>query len=232
MPILTPTKDTGGVTKALPGIYAEPELLITDEALGAPLGDTGLNGAFVADLMSAMLTHERCGRHLYRSCEGRTNNPVLQAKYREFGAETEHHVEILESLVVAAGGNPAYVGPMARAVEGTDSAILQSSFMLRGSVDLMTAEMVMLDAVLLAESMDHANWQLFAKLVPRLPAGDLREQFEAAGDEAEPQEDEHLAWAKATKERLTLVQVQETTTSSLADEAEELSARVKNWLSD
>ncbi len=46
-----------------------------------------------------MLTHERCGRHLYRSCESRSNNPVLQAKYREFGEQTERHVEILEGLI-------------------------------------------------------------------------------------------------------------------------------------
>jgi hypothetical protein len=232
MPILTPTKDTGGVTKALPGIYAEPSRLITDEALGALLADTALNGAFIADLLSAMLTHERCGRHLYRSCEGRTINPVLQTKYREFGSETEHHVEVLEGLVVASGGNPAYASPMARAVEGTDSAILQSSFMLRGSVDLMTAEMVMLDAVLLAESMDHANWHLFSKLAPELPPGDLRDRFEAAAEEVEPEEDEHLSWAKDTKERLTLMQVSETAASSLAEKAEELSARVKNWFAD
>jgi len=33
-------------------------------------------------------------RALYRSGEGRTNNPVLQKQYREFGSETERHVEV------------------------------------------------------------------------------------------------------------------------------------------
>ena len=70
-----------------------------------------------------MLAHERCGTHLYRSVAGRTNNPVLQAQYEEFGDETERHVEILEELVTAAGGNPNYVSPAARATEGTDAKL-------------------------------------------------------------------------------------------------------------
>jgi hypothetical protein len=231
MPILTPTKDTGGVTKALPGIYAEPDRFVTDETLAAAMPDTGLDNAFLADLLSAVLTHERCGRHLYRSCEGRTNNPVLQAKYREYGEETERHADLLEGLISGGGGNPSYLSPLARAVEGTDSNILESTFMLRGSLDLAAAEMALLDAVVLAESMDHANWQLMAKVAAQLPQGALRDQFDAAVAEVEPQEDEHLTWALATKERLTLLQLS-AATASLTEKADGLMARVQNWLSE
>lgn len=230
MPILTPTKATGGTTKAFPGIYAEPEQLVTDQALAAAMPDTGLDNAFVADLLSAMLTHERCGRHLYRSCETRTNNPGLQAKYQEFGVETEHHVEVLETLIAGMGGNPSYLGPMARAVDGTDVSVLQSTFMLRGSVDIMTAELVMLDAVLLAESMDHANWQLFVILAAQLPVGELQDQFAAAGREIEPQEDEHLTWAKSTKEQLAMLRASNISGASATATPDELLAGVQSWL--
>jgi rubrerythrin len=232
MPILTPTKDTGGVTKALPGVYAEPDRYVDDESLAAAMADTGLNGAFLADLLSAVLTHERCGRHLYRSLEGRTTNPILQGKYREFGAETERHVDLLETLVAGGGGNPSYLSPLARAVEGTDSNLLQSTFLLRGSIDLAAAEMAMLDAVALAESMDHANWQLMAKVSEQLPPGTLREQFQAAVDEVQPQEDDHLTWALETKERLTLLQLSPNEASSLDEQAEQRLERVRNWLAD
>jgi rubrerythrin len=232
VPILTPTKTTGGVTKALPGVYAEPDRYVDDVALAAAMPDTGLNNAFLADLLSAVLTHERCGRHLYRSCEGRTSNPVLQAKYREFGGETERHAELVEELVIASGGNPSYLSPLARAVEGTDSNILESTFLLRGSIDLATAEMAMLDAVALAESMDHANWKLMAKLSDQLPEGTLRDRFQSAVSEVEPQEDDHLTWALDTKERLTLLQISSSTTSAVAIKAEEVLARVQNWLAD
>ena len=36
-------------------------------------------GVAAFDTLSAMLTHERCGRHLYRSVEGRSLNPMLKA---------------------------------------------------------------------------------------------------------------------------------------------------------
>jgi hypothetical protein len=92
---------------------------------------------------------------------------VLKARYVELGEETERHVEIDEQLIIAMGGNPSYVSPMARAVELTDSKTLEATFLLAGSVDVMTAEMVMLDAVFLAESMCHHNWaaDMRAKLV-------------------------------------------------------------------
>jgi hypothetical protein len=232
VPTLTPTKTTGGVTKALPGVYAEPDRYVDDASLAAAMPETGLNNAFLADLLSAVLTHERCGRHLYRSCEGRTSNPVLQAKYRDYGAETERHVELLEDLITAGGGNPSYLSPLARAVEGTDSNVLESTFLLRGSLDLATAEMAMLDAVVLAESIDHANWLLMAKLGDQLPEGPLRDQFQAAVNEVQAQEDDHLTWALATKERLTMLQLSPNATSALTDKADELLARVQNWLAD
>jgi rubrerythrin len=179
-----------------------------------------------------MLAHERCGRHLYRSCEGRTNNPILQAKYRELGEETEQHVEILEQLITASGGNPSYVGPKARAVLGTDTNLVQSTFLLEGSLDIMTAEMSMLDAVFLAESVDHANWKLFIRLTETMPNGELRNRCEEAVRWVEPQEDEHLTWAEETKQRLTMLQASGDIVPAVGAKAEEMIARVRNWLAD
>ena len=232
MAILTPTKATGGASQPMPALYVEPERQVTPAMLEALLPGCGLNAPFVADLLSAILTHERCGRHLYRSCEGRSNNPILKAKYKEFGAETERHVEILERLIEAAGGNPSYVSPRARAVEAMDSNLLESTFLLAGSVDVMTAETAMLDAVFVAESVDHANWKALAQLASQLPAGNLRDAFQQAVDEVEQQEDEHLSWAQRTRERLVTLQARSDVLASVGEKAEELLARVRNWLSE
>jgi len=164
MTTLTPTRATGATTKASHALLAEPPYAVDDEALGAPFEGTGVNGAFVADLLSAALTHERCGTHLYRSVAGRTANPVLRARYEEFGRETERHVELLEDAIAAIGGDPQYVSPIARAVQGMDTSLLESTFRLDGTADVMVREMVMLDAVLLAETTDHANWANLAQL--------------------------------------------------------------------
>src|SRR4051794_15720140 len=183
MPTLTPTKDTGATARPNAVLYVDPQCQVTDEALAAQVQVDGINTAFVADLLSGFLTHERCGTHLYRSVAGRTANPILQRKYQEFGEETLRHVEILETLITTMGGNPNYVSPMARHVEASDSKLLESTVLLSGALDVMTQEMAMLDAVFVAESIDHANWSALGQLAAALPSGELRSAFEAAVDE-------------------------------------------------
>lgn len=231
MTILTPVKTDGATAKASDMVYVEPDRQVTDDQLAAIMPDSSLNVPFIADHLSAVLTHERCGRHLYRSVAARTNNPILQRKYEQFGEETERHVQILESLVADMGGNPAYVSPAARAVQGMDTKLVESSYLLSGSLDVMTQEMAMLDAVFVAESVDHANWTTLAKLAERLPDGDVKTRFLAAVAEVEDQEDEHLAWARDTKATLVLLQSESRTAAAVGARAEELVEKVKGWLS-
>jgi hypothetical protein len=157
---------------------------------------------------------------------------MLQRKYAEFGGQTERHVAILEELITAGGGNPAYVSPTARAVQGADTKLVESTFALAGSLDLMTAEMAMLDAVFLAESMDHANWKLLGTLTSEMDRGELRDRFQAAVDEVEDQEDEHLGWATTTKERLVKMQAKSSMMASMGEKTEELIAKIRGWMAD
>ena len=103
--------------------------------------------------------------------------------------------------------------------------------MLDGSLDVMTREMAMLDAVFLAETIDHANWQLLSQLVDRME-GDTRDAFASAVEEVEGQEDEHLEWARTTKARLVMLQATDSMAETVGLATEELMARVQNWLSD
>ncbi len=232
MALLIPTKDKGATAEAAPMLYAEPDRSVLPESLDGALRDTGLNGPFVSDLLSAILTHERCGRHLYRTCETRTENPVLQAKYREFGEQTERHVDLLEHIIITAGGNPNYVSSHARAVEGVDSKLVEATYVLDGTLDTMTSEMAMLDAVFLAESIDQANWEAMRQLTDAMQPGNLRDAFQAAVDEVETQEDEHLTWARETRSKLTLLQARDSSLSNAGAKAEELLARVRSWFSE
>lgn len=231
MPTFTPTKLTGATAKPNLWLQLEPDQVVTDEQLAAPFEGTGLNGAFVSDLLSAMVTHERCGVHLYRAAATRSNNPILEGKYEEFGDETRRHVEILEELITAAGGNPSYVSPMARAVEAMDAKLVESTYLGTGTIDVMTAESALLDAVFLAETICHSNWRTFKSLAGELPAGDFKVTCEEAIAEVEEQEDEHLEWAQKTKERIVSLQARSDLVANVGEKAEELVARVRNWLS-
>ena len=232
MATLTPTKDTGGSTKATPTVYAEPDRQMPAETLTQFMPGAGLNSAFLAELFSGVLAHERCGRHLYKSCEARTMSPALKAKYEEFGAETERHVEILEQLITDAGGSPMYVGPTARAVLGSDTNLVESTFVLSGSVDPVTAELAMLDAVFLAESMDQANWTLLAQLAAQLDDTPWGEPLRAAVDEVLEQEAEHLTWATRTKAQLVTLQASSDGVARLSDSDGELVDHIQAWSID
>ena len=228
MPILTPTAATGARSMPQAMTYVDPSRAMLPEESEAFLAGTALNGSFVADLLSDVLAHERCGTMLYRSVAERTHNPVLQRQYRTFGEETETHVEIVEGLIAGLGGDPQYVSPAARATEKADMGLLESTFLMTGSVDLMTQELVMLDAVLLAEAKDHANWSCLAAMVEDLPSGDVRSAFEDAVEEVEAQEDEHLQWAKDTRCRMISLQATSGPAASLTMKAEEMVARIRN----
>jgi len=231
MPVLTPTKADGATARPNEVLYVDPACQVTDEVLAEQMSVGSMNPVFIADLLSGMLAHERCGVHLYRAVAARSNNPMLQQRYEEFGQETLHHVEVLEQLITTLGGNPNYVSPTARAVHGMDSNLVESTFMLNGALDVMTREMAMLDAVFLAESMDHANWQLLSQLVDSMD-GDALDTFRSAVEEVKGQEDEHLDWARTTKARLVMLQATDSMTATTGFATEELIARVRNWLSE
>jgi rubrerythrin len=193
------TRATGATAKPVGTLYVPPEVQVTDAGSQTALADTGLDAAFTADLLSACVAHERCGTHLYRSVAGRTSMRNLRQQYERFGAETERHVQLLEELVLSAGGDPHYVSPAARATELAGSGLVESTYRLGGSLDDLTAELAMLEAVLLAEAKDHDNWELLAQLTATMAAGPVRSQFESVCAEVLAQEEEHYGWARRAR---------------------------------
>lgn len=250
MPTLMVTKATGGTAKPVGSLYVPPEVQVPDGGAGTALVDTGLDAEFLADLLSACLAHERCGVHLYRSIAGRTTDPSLRERYEEFGEQTEDHVRILEELVQGAGGDPQFVSPSARAAEKGAAGLLESTFLLGGSIDLATQELGMLEAVMLAEAKDHGNWELLALLGEQMAECDVRDSFAVATATVLAQEEEHYGWARETRTRLlfakatggaapahTAAKTDEPTRAELYTEARELgidgrSKMTKDELSD
>jgi rubrerythrin len=231
MPTLTPTAPFGARSVPQEMTYVDPARQLTEADRQQFLEGTGLNGPFVADLLSDMLAHERAGAHLYRSVAARTHNAVLERQYEHFGEETVEHVDVLETLIGQLGGDPMYISPAARATEKAGTSLLESTFLLAGSIDLMTQELVMLDAVMLAEAKDHANWSGLSQLVDTFPEGEIRDHVRRAVAQVEPQEDEHLSWAQDMRSKMIALQVRSGTMATMGAKAEELMTRIKDWFS-
>jgi rubrerythrin len=199
------TNATGGTTKPVGVLYVLPDRAVLGAGAGTKLEDTGLNADFVADLLSACLTHERCGLHLYRSVGGRSNEASLIEQYEHFGEETAEHIRILEELITSAGGNPQYVSPMARATEKAGAALLELTYLIDGSLDPISAEMTMLEAVMLAEAKDRANWEMMTQLAEQMAESPVREQMRQASEKVLGQEIDHHSWARDTRAAMAIM---------------------------
>src|SRR5919202_4507905 len=148
----------------------------------------------IEDNLSEFLMVEQCGLQLYTVVADRCKTPKLKAKYQEFGRETSHHREVLVKLITALGGDPDYVSPTARMVQYKASKLLDSSLQVDGLSD-DEIEASDLENVLLAETKDHADWHLLEQLTQHA-AGDVKQALQAAVEEVEEEQDEHVEWAR------------------------------------
>jgi rubrerythrin len=196
------TKASGGRTWALGATFTDPNLALTPDEAVEFAADSGLEGFFFVDILSCFLGHERDGVHLYRTVAGLTSNAALRAAFEEFGAETAEHVDIYERLVMALGGDPAYVSPSARLNEFANTKLLEG-LLLSNSVDVVMFDVALVEAVGAAEAKCEANWMFLAELAAELPASSAaRTAIEAAVGAVLQQEEKHRGWATRTRNEL------------------------------
>jgi rubrerythrin len=198
-------KATGAKTMPIGMTVTAPECEITGSELLSAMGKAQPGGILLANLLSAFAAHERCGVHLYRTAAGMTQFAQWEEKYEEFLAQTEEHVRILSELTTELGGDPMYVSPQARMTEFMNTKLMEP-ILLEGSVDGLTRELTMLEAVLLAERKCHANWHLLRQLSQQLPQGTSTHALREAVEQVEDQEDEHVAWAEQAWQQILLAQ--------------------------
>jgi rubrerythrin len=200
------TNATGAKTMPIGMTVAPLESQMTGSELTGFAAGANVNSIFLANLLSAFTAHERCGARLYRTAARMTQFPEWRDKYEEFLAQTEDHVRILSELVGELGGDPMYVSPQARMTEFQDTKLMEPA-LLAGSVDNLTMELAILEAVLLAERKCHANWELLGALADQLPDSAPAQAIRRAVDEVEDQENEHVRWAQQSWGQALLAQI-------------------------
>jgi len=229
-PILIETCLTGGRTMPLSMTVTEPDRAVTPDMLSKQLlPGSDLNVAFIAGSMSAFLAHERAGAALYRVAAEHSENPALVAKYEEFRRETDEHIGIYQQLIADLGGDPHYVSPAARMTEQLGTKLLEGPVLLAGSVDLLTLEAAFLEAVVIAEHKCHDNWQLLASLADHLPEPQARLVRDAVST-VQPQEDEHIDWARNTWMELATTNATSATANATMGLVERAAHKIKDAL--
>jgi len=231
MPTTAVRPDTGAVLKPGPMITVAPEREVTEDHFTEFAADSGLNGPFLADQLSAFLAHERMGINLLRTLHARTDNPALRRRYADLEGETLEAVGVWEDLVARLGGTDQYASPAGRATEALDGKIIEA-LLLSGSADPMTFEQAGLQAYLCAARLCDANVRLLDKLADAADIGAARTTLETAVAALTPAARDHVEWAEDTLARTTVTQAKHPFARKVAQAAERATDKIRGVFGD
>ncbi len=149
----------------------------------------------VEALVLQSLEHEYGGVKVYETAITCAVNEDLEKEWTKYLEETKKHAKALEAVCVAMDIDPKRETPGRAIVRHNGKALVEAMSMALEAGDPASAELVACEVVVLAETKDHADWQLLAKCSEYL-SGAGAEALKAAVDEIEDQEDEHLYHTK------------------------------------
>jgi rubrerythrin len=150
-----------------------------------------MNTKQVAELLLQSLEHEQGGVRVYTEAIESAVDSRLKEEWVEYLAQTKTHVTALEALCQSLGVDPTTETPGRQVVRHLGAALVEAMKMARSAGDPNAAEIVACECVVLAETKDHADWQLLGKCGEHLE-GPQGEAIKNAYRTIEDQEDEHL----------------------------------------
>jgi hypothetical protein len=143
------------------------------------------------ELLLQSLEHEQGGALIYETALECVLNDDLREEWEKYRDQTLRHVEILTEACTALGLDPDEMTPGRRVVHHTGQSLVIAMKMALAAADPPAAELVACECVVLAETKDHADWELIGECAKALrgePAAILQRAYEQVEDE----EDEHL----------------------------------------
>jgi hypothetical protein len=159
--------------------------------------------AQVKELLLQALQHEKGGVLVYQTALECAVNRDLKEEWTEYLEQTEQHVAALTEVCEAVGLDPGEMTPGCKVVEHTGKSLIVAMKMALAGGDPTAAELVACDCVVLAETKDHANWELLGACAAQLD-GAAAQTLKAAYERIEDEEDEHLYHSKGWGRELWL----------------------------
>lgn len=147
------------------------------------------------DLILQSLEHEMGGAKLYETAVQCATNDDLREEWTNYLEQTRRHVAILTTVCEAFGLDPEQEAPSRHIVRKIGEALVEAVIAAKDSGKPDAAQLVACEAVVLAETKDHANWELLSKCADKV-TGAPRKALKAACAEVEDEEDEHLYHTK------------------------------------
>jgi hypothetical protein len=143
------------------------------------------------ELVLQSLTHERGGVLIYETALECARNDNLRNEWTAYHSQTKNHVAALMAVCESLGLDPGEMTPGCRIVQHTGKALVTAMKMALAEGDAPAAELVACECVVLAETKDHADWELLGQCARALE-GEAATVLTAAAEQIEDEEDAHL----------------------------------------
>jgi rubrerythrin len=154
-----------------------------------------LDSKQLQELLLQSLEHERGGVKVYETAVQCAVCEDLKKEWSEYLGQTRKHVQILEGVLRKFEIDTEQKSPGREIVRDLGQALVAAMQKARGAGNPTAAQLVACECVVIAETKDHADWELLAKCAEQLK-GAQKQALQEACDIVEDEEDEHLYHSK------------------------------------
>ena len=155
----------------------------------------------VKELLLQALETELGGVQVYTTAVACAVDERLRREWEEYLEQTRQHVERLEELCRAFDVDTEEESPGRLVVRHLGESLVVAMDLATDAGDKQAAQLVATECVVLAETKDHASWELLGELAGRL-SGRQAQLLEQAHEQIAEEEDEHLDHARAWSREL------------------------------
>ena len=143
------------------------------------------------ELLYQALETELGGVEVYTTALRCVENEELKEEWEEYLEQTRNHVHIVQDTMEVFGLDINEETPGRLVVRHIGESLVEAMEMALDSGEPGTAQLVAAEAVVLAETKDHLNWELLGEAAKKLK-GEEAKALKAAQEKVEEEEDEHL----------------------------------------
>lgn len=143
------------------------------------------------ELLYQALETELGGVKIYETALRCAVNDDLRKEWKEYLEQTRTHVEVVTRVFETLGLDTATQTPGRKVVGHLGASLVTAMEMALKTGTREAAELVACECVVLAETKDHANWELIGHVAGH-STGDIAKVLRAAHEAVEQDEDHHL----------------------------------------
>lgn len=151
--------------------------------------------AQLKELVLQMIETELGGEQVYRTALTCAINADLKKEWEGYLEETLKHQELATAVAAHLDLDPNMRSPGREVVKSLGESYVKAMKKIQTEGSPEAAQLVACECVVLAETKDHMNWELFGKAIDKANASDKR-FYKEIFEQVEQQEDHHLFHTK------------------------------------